>query len=403
MILLPRTFLPQSFLPRTVAGLPPREGAGFLGLFFFPSIAQAILLTVLPLSALRLVGTAQAVTLLYAGAGLAAVAGRFSIPFLVRLLGRRRVFALGTVTLAASSLLFATDRLPAFAAGLALSAIGTACLDITSQLYLLDHAPRQALRHFEPARIFAAALPWTFGPWLGVHVQETLAFAAPFAVVVVTALVLLGLFRALRLTEPQGASAPRTATNPLRYLPRFFAQPRLVLAWTLASARSCWWSMFFVYAPILAVTSGLSAETGALVVSIATGWTWLVPIWGWAGRRYGLRALLRIGYASAGILSIAAALAAGIPWLGALLLVAASFAAGTIDGAGNLLFLRAVHSYERAAMTTVFASFRDVTQVVPPAACSLLLVFFALPSVFVAAGAMMLAATILTTHIPRRL
>jgi hypothetical protein len=65
--------------------------------------------------------------------------------------------------------------------------------------------------------------------------------------------------------------------------------------------------MFFIYAPILAVTSGLGAETGGMVASTSTGWTWLVPTWGWAGRRFGLRRLLQIAYASAGVLSIAAA------------------------------------------------------------------------------------------------
>jgi MFS family permease len=393
----------MTLLPRTIAGLPPRQGAAFLGLFFFPSVVQATLLTVLPLGALRLLGTAQAVTLLYAATGLAAVIGRFCIPFLVHLLDRRRVFTLGALALAASSLLFASDLLPAFAAGLVLNTVGVACLDITSQLYLLDHAPRQALRHFEPTRIFAAAAPWTFGPWFGVHLQQTVAFAAPFAVVIAAAGALLLLFRALGLSEQPATAARRAATNPLTYLPRFFSQPRLLLAWTLASARSSWWSMFFVYAPILAVTSGLSPETGGLVVSIGTGWTWIVPLWGWVGRRFGLRALMRTGYAAAGACSIAAALAAGQPWLGALFLIAAAFSAGALDGAGNLLFLRAVHPYERAEMTTVFASFRDVTQVVPPATCSLLLAFFALPSVFVASGVMMLAAAALASRIPRRL
>ena len=393
----------MTLLPGMIAGLPPRQGAAFLGLFFFPSVAQATLLTVLPLGALRLLGTAQAVTLLYAATGLAAVAGRFSIPFLVRLLGRRRVFTLGALSLTISSLLFATDLLPAFAAGLVLNTVGIACVDITSQLYLLDNAPRQALRHFEPTRIFAAAAPWTFGPWFGIHLQETYAFAAPFAIVIAAALALFLLFRALGLSDHQAVATPRAATNPLRYLPRFFSQPRLLLAWTLASARSSWWSMFFVYAPILAVTSGLSPETGGLVVSIGTGWTWIVPLWGWVGRRFGLRALMRAGYAGAGLFSVAAALAAGQPWLGALFLIAAAFSAGALDGAGNLLFLRAVHPYERAEMTTVFASFRDVTQVVPPATCSLLLMFFALPSVFVASGIMMLASAGLASRIPRRL
>ncbi|MCX7384319.1 MAG: hypothetical protein NT133_23525 [Alphaproteobacteria bacterium] len=389
-------------LPLTVAGLPPRQGAAFLALFFFPSVAQAALLTVLPLGALRLLGTPRAVTLLYAATGLAAVAGRFAIPYLVSLLGRRLVFALGAVALAASSLLFAIDVLPAFAAALVLNTVAIGCLDITTQLYLLDNVPRQALRHFEPTRIFAAAAPWTFGPWFGIYLQENVAFIAPFAVVVVTAAALLGLFFALGLTENTVATTSGS-TNPLRYLPRFFSQPRLVLAWTLTSARSSWWSVFFLYAPILAVTSGLSPETGGIVVSIGTGWTWMVPLWGWAGRRFGLRALMRVGYFGAGILSLAAATAAGLPWLGAVFLVFASCCAGMLDGAGNLLFLRAVHPYERAEMTTVFASFRDVTQVAPPLVCSLLLAVFALPSVFVASGAMMLASAALASRIPRRL
>lgn len=392
----------RALRPRTIAGLPPRQGVAFLSLFFFPCIAQAILLTVLPLGALRLLDTPRAVTLLYAVAGLAAVVGRFSIPIMVRLIGRRHVFGLGALTLIASSLLFTLDVLPAFAVALVLNTVAIACLDVTSQLYLLDNVPREALRHFEPMRIFSAAAPWTFGPWLGVYLQGSVAFTAPYIIVMVSAVALFVLFRVLDLSESP-TTASRGAANPLRYLPRFFAQPRLLLAWTLASARSSWWSMFFVYAPILAVTSGLSPETGGLVVSIGTAWTWLVPLWGWAGRRFGLRALMRVGYAGTGILSVAAAIAAGQPGLGAFFLVMAACCAGALDGAGNLLFLRAVHPYERAEMTTVFASYRDVTQVAPPLLCSLLLAFFALPSVFIASGTVMLASAALTARIPRRL
>jgi len=316
----------RAIIPATIGGLPFRQGAAFLSLFFLPTVAQATLLTVLPLGALRLLGTAQAVTLLYGGAGLAAVVGRFSIPALVRLVGRRAVFTLGAVSLATSSALFAMDWLPAFAVGIVLTGFATACVDVTSQLYLLDHASRQALRHFEPMRIFSSAAPWTFGPWLGVYLQENVAFIVPFAIAACAALLLVILFRVLGLGQGAALATTHTpTTNPLRYLPRFFSQPRLVLAWTLAATRSSWWSMFFIYAPILAVTSGLGAETGGVVASIGTGWTWLVPIWGWAGRRFGLRRLLRIGYASAGALSVAAALAFGVPWLGIALLVMASF------------------------------------------------------------------------------
>ncbi len=259
------------------------------------------------------------------------------------------------------------------AAGLTLSTFAFACIEITSQLYLLDHVPRHALKHFEPIRIFASAGPWALGPWFGIYLQRTVSFAAPFAVAGAAAAILLILFWSLWLADsavpdPDAPTAPQSVAVPSP----FFAQPRLALAWTLAGARSSWWSMFYVYAPIFAVTSGLGAQVGGVITSIGTGWIWLVPIWGWVGRRFGLRRLLQAGYATAGALSIIAAAFFGMPQLGAALLVLAALGTETIDGAGNLLFLRAVHTYERAEMTTVFVSFRDVAQLAPPTICSLL-------------------------------
>jgi predicted MFS family arabinose efflux permease len=190
--------------------------------------------------------------------------------------------------------------------------------------------------------------------------------------------------------------------NPLRYLPRFFSQPRLRLAWGLAGARSAWWSTFYVYTSIFAVTSGLTAEAGGAIASIGTGWIFMVPLWGWVGRRYGLRRLLAVGYATAGLMTVGTAVAFHLPWIGAATLVLAGFGAEMIDGAGNLLFLRAVHPYERPEMTTVYVSYRDVALLGPPMVSAVLFRLFALPSVFAAAGIMMVGAAMLTRHIPRR-
>jgi hypothetical protein len=85
------------------------------------------------------------------------------------------------------------------------------------------------------------------------------------------------------------------------------------------------------------------------------------------------------------------------------MLVLTAFGTETIKGAGNLLFLRAVHAHERPEMTTVFASYRDVAQLGPPVVFSLLLSVFSLSSVFVAGGAIMLVSAALARHIPRRL
>jgi MFS family permease len=378
-----------------------RGTPAFLGLFIVPGVAQSILLTVIPLEALRLLGTARAVTLLYIAAGLAAVAARLAIPLLVQLIRRRFVLTLGAALLIVSTALLASGGVPAFACGLALNSFAFACIEITSNLYLLDHIPRQGLRRFEPLRIFACAGPLTFGPWFGVYLQQGVASAAPFVVAVGAAVLLLVLFWWLRLTEL--TPSRRKPPNPLLYLPRFFAQPRLRLAWGLASARSAWWSTFYIYAPIFAVVSGLGAEAGGAIASIGTAWIFLVPLWGWVGRRYGLRRLLATGYAAAGLMSVVTATAFHLPLVGAASLVLAGFGAEIIDGAGNLLFLRAVHPYERSEMTTVFVSYRDVAQLGSPTVCAILLSVFALPSVFAASGVMMIASAALAHYIPRRL
>jgi MFS transporter, ACDE family, multidrug resistance protein len=372
----------------------------FLGLFVVPGVAQSVLLTVVPLEALRLLGTARAVTLLYIAAGLAAVIGRLGIPLLVQSIQRRFVFSLGASLLVISAALLASGAPTTFACGLALSSFAFACIEVTSNLYVLDHIPRHALRHFEPARIFACAGPWTLGPWFGVYLQQRVTFVAPFAVAAVAAMALLVLFWRLRLTE---LAPPRRTPNPLRYVPRFFVQPRLRLAWGLAGARSAWWSTFYVFTPIFAVTSGLTAEAGGAIASIGTSWIFMVPLWGWVGRRYGLRRLLAAGYAIAGVMTVATAASFHLPWIGAVTLVLAGFGAEVIDGAGNLLFLRAVHPYERSEMTTVFVSYRDIAQLGPPVVSAVLLSLFALPSVFAAAGVMMIGSAMLTRHIPRRL
>jgi MFS family permease len=390
-------------LPLTIGTLPVRKAMTFLSLFFAPAAVQGVLLTVMPLTALHLLGTARAVSVLYVMAGVAAVAGRFSIPILVHWLHRRVVFTLGALALVTSAALMAAGTVGLFGAGLALSIFAFACVEITSTLYMLDHVTRQELRHFEPIRIFASAGPWTLGPWFGVYLQQHVAFGAPFAVAAGVALGLLALFWALRLGDRPVRAMPRRPPNPLRYLPRFFGQKRLRLAWGLASARSAWWSLFYLYAPIFAVTSGLGAQVGGIIVSIGTGWIWLAPAWGWLGRRYGLRRLLVVAYAVTAVFSVCTAAAFHAPWLGAALLVTAAFCNEMIDGAGNLLFLRAVHPYERSEMMTAFVSYRDVAQLAPPLASSVLLSVFALPSVMVAMAGVMAVSARLARHVPRRL
>jgi MFS family permease len=188
----------------------------------------------------------------------------------------------------------------------------------------------------------------------------------------------------------------------LRYFPRYFRQRRLVLAWLIAVGRGSWWSIYFVYVPIFAVTHGLGQNVAGLLVSIGAGWSICALFWRFVASRVGMRNFLFGSFAISGVLSIAVAAISSWPWAAVVILALAAFVAESIDAAGNNLFLRAVHPHERAQMTAVYVSYRDVAQLAPPGVLSALLLVWPLPVVFVAMGCMMLGISRLTRFVPQR-
>ena len=383
-------------------GLP--RPATFVALFTLAVLPRTLLITVLPLEALAFLGNAQKVSVLYLSVSLVGLCGSLSIPWLVHRLRRRWVFSLGALSMACAALLFTFQAFPTFVAGMVLFVFAAASLEISLNLYLMDHVPRRELNRFEPLRVFFAGSAFVLGPWLGVYLRSQLGHGAPFAVTGLAVLVLFVFFWFLRLTEnPVVSPMTRPPPKPLVYLPRFFGQPRLRLAWVLAVGRSAWWSMFFIYTPIYAVNAGLGEIMGGAIVSLGSGCVFLAPLWGRLGRKFGMRRLLVGGYLAGGFATIAIAAVAGQPWLGAGALLLAAFVTGSIDGAGNIPFLRAVHPLERPEMTTVFATYRDAAQLAPPGVFSVLLRLFELPAVFVAGGAALVVLSYYARFIPRRL
>ena len=84
--------------------------------------------------------------------------------------------------------------------------------------------------------------------------------------------------------------------SPLRFVSRFFAQPRLVLSWLLALGRNGWWVMNFIYTPIFVTSAGYRPEIGGALVSLGLAPMLLVRVYGRIGREIGIRNLLCVGY-----------------------------------------------------------------------------------------------------------
>lgn len=376
--------------------------ATFVILFSLVGFTRALLITIIPLNALAWLGSAQKVSVLFFAVSLVGVVASLGVPWLVHKIRRRNVFALGVVLTLVACALMATGVGGGIVTGMLANVLAIAALEIALNLYIMDHIPRRELASFEPMRVFYAAGMWTLGPWLGVWLHVHIDPTTPFVVAAGLALATMLYFQYLRLTDhPAVAAAKKPPPNPLNYLPRFFNQPRLRLAWGLAIGRSAWWSMYFVYAPIYVVNSGMDEIWAGAIVSLGTATFFLVPLWNRLGRRYGLRVLLVGGYLGTGGFTLTVALLDGQAGVAALLLGA--IAAGIIDAAGNVPFLRAVHPHERPEMTTVYNTFRGVSQTAPPGVFAILLKAFELPAIFLVGGAAMASLAWLCRYLPRRL
>lgn len=385
-------------------GAVGRPGATSLATLYAAStFYRALLITVLPLLAHRLLGDAQKVSVFYFLVSVATVSVSLAIPTLVRRFARRWVLTGGGVAAPLGMLLLATGETWGLILGMPVYVFGNTCVELCINLYVLEHVHRKELARFEPRRVFFAAGAWVVGPWLGVFLAEK-GLPVVFAASAMGAAVMLGYFWFLRMVEhPAVPPMRQPPPNPLRYFARFFRQPRLRLAWVLAYGRACWWAVFFVYGPILMVSTGLDAISAGAVISVGMCTLFLARLWGMAGRRWGLRRMLMIAYAGTGVATIAVSFAAGLPGLVAALIVFSAFVAGAIDGAGNVPFLRAVHSYERPEMTTVFLTYREAAQFTPPGVFAMLLKLAPLPAVFVATGAAMFVLSWYSRYLPRRL
>jgi MFS family permease len=392
--------------PILLGNVEDARARAFVILFSCDAFARAILISLVPLQAYALLGAAQLVSVVYFLVAFVGLGASLTVPVVLHRVRRRWVLTIGAVLQVASVVLLALGTKASLVAGLALQMLAMAVLDVVINLYLLDHIPRRRLSSFEPRRLLFAGTAFAAGPWIGVYLHRNVADNLTYLVAALATCTMLTFFWTLRLADNPGLQAATAPPpSPLRYVQRFVSQPRLVLSWVLALGRNGWWVMSFIYTPIYVANAGYRPEVGGALVSLGLAPMLLVRVWGRIGQSIGTRNLLMIGYGLTGLASLAAGAAAGAgtPLVCMALLLFAAFSATVIDGAGNVPFLRAVHPYERAAMTSVFMTFRHVGSLVMPGVLAVVLWLLPLPFVFVAGGLMTLVMAGLSRYLPRRL
>jgi len=393
-----------SRLPIWFRGSRAPGAASFAMLFGLECMARAILATLIVIDVKRMTGSDVLTGLVFSAVALFGLVGNFAIPPLVARLGRRWVYSVGAACLIGASLLMLPQQLPLQIAAMMLRVFGVVCFNICLNLYILDTLRKQQLNRLEPIRMFAAAIPWTFGPALGVQLAADVGHALPLAISITFAVLLICFFWVLRTKEDSPLPVMRRPPpSPLRHLRHFLGSPRLRLAYVIAIARSTYWSMLFVYGPLYCINTGLGEKMGGYLVSAGNAFLFIAPLIGWCGRRWGIKRLIVAGFCLSALACFTAGIFATWPWIGVAALLCGAFAAFVLDVTGNLPFLRLVRPSERRTMTPLFATYREFSDLVPPAVFSLLLLVFKLPVVFLATGLWQATAALYATRLPRRL
>mgnify|MGYP000427387752 CR=1 FL=1 len=378
----------------------------FAILFGIESMARAIITSVVPIQTYDLLQSERSVSILYTCMSMLGLMVTLSIPLLIVRIPRRWVYTAGATSLILGCCAFALDTVPGQAAGLFLRTFGAGALSITLSLYIMDHIKKGELVRAESVRMATATFAWTAGPFLGVFLYSTIGMIAPFLLSIGFSLLLLTLFWYFRLSDnPALQKGPSRAANPIANVRRFVAQPRLRLAWLIAFSRSCYWSTFFVYGPILMVATGQGKLAGGLLVSLGNLFLLGSILWGKVGMAKGLMRtisgvfiLLAIALAGAGL--------AGekFPMIAALMLLAGAFFCVALDTLASTTFIRAVHPHERAQMTSVYRTYLDFSELLPAFFYSIILTFFSLGAIFIALGALMVfTAVVVWRYLPRSL
>ncbi|HXV25337.1 MAG TPA: MFS transporter [Alphaproteobacteria bacterium] len=369
-------------------------------LYSLESLARSLMATVIPLQAYQLLKDPASVSALFAAVGLLGLAFSFAIPALIRWTARRHVYRIGGAALILAAALIASATLLGQASGMLARLFAIACLNVTFNLYLTDLVARRGLSRAEPLRLAFSAGAWTIGPFLGVWMQGRWGIGATAAASAACALFMLLYFTYLRLGEriPRVTQLPPVAPWPT--IRRFLKQPRLKLGWVIPFGRSCWWSVLFTYGPIAMVAGGAGEAAGAALVSLSNALLFLSPLFGKIGALIGLRAAIAASFLCLGLTTMAAGFAPS-PYAAMAMLLVGSIFATQLDAVGNIPFLRAVRSTERAEMVTVFRTYIDLSDLIPVAIFTLLLRWLPVETVFLVTGAAMAAFALFARYVPR--
>ncbi len=345
------------------------------------------LISAMPLAVRDVMGSTVGSSKVYFAVGVISLIWGLLVPWANRAIPRRWLYTGGcSLYLIGMGLALAGTSVTVPLALMAMS-MATATNFVCFNAYVLDYVERAKLGRMQSLVMVYSATPWAIGPVLGVWLHDYWK-PAPFLLAGSFAVMLLVAFWVLRLGNGrQITKAKRPAVNPLAFLGRFFAQPRLIAGWAFAVIRSTGWWVYVVYLPYFCIEQGLGNKVGGMALSVSNAMLFASPFMLALVRRAGVRVSVRAAFGLCGAMFVISALVAPLPWLTVAAMMLASVLLVMLDVGGGLPFLMSVKPSERTEMSAVYSSFRDVSSILTPGAAWLVLAVAPTAAIFAVCGA----------------
>ena len=338
----------------------------FAMLIGLEAAVRGSLISVMPLVVRDAMGSTQDASKVYFIAGLVSLFWGLMVPWANRFIPRRWMYSGGCLMYFVGMVLALIGTPVSVSLALMCNSMATVTTFVCFNAYVMDYVERANLGRSQSLQMFYAATPWAVGPMLGVWLHDHWG-PLPFLMAGAFAAALVTTFWILRLGNgKQIAKAAGPAVNPLAYLGRFFAQPRLIAGWLFAVIRSTGWWVYVVYLPYFCIEQGLGNKVGGVALSLSNALLFGAPILLGLARRSSVRISVLWAFGLCGGLFLIAALVSPLPWATVVTMMAASAFLVTLDVVGGLPFLMSVKPSERTEMSAVYSSFRDVSSIVTP-------------------------------------
>ena len=391
------------YIPLHLKHAPTPRVQSFALLSGLEAAVRGTLVSAMPLAVYDALGSAEATSSAYFVAGIVSMVWGLMVPWATRHIPRRWMYTLGCILYLIGMAIAFVGTGWLMPVALTCLAMATATTFVCLNAYILDYIDRQNLGRSQSMQMVFAAGPWAVGPLLGVWLRSLWA-PLPFVVAGACALLLLITFWVLRLGNGKQISrAKGPAANPIAYLSRFFAQPRLIAGWLFAVMRSCGWWVYVVYLPIFCIEAGLGDKVGGVALSLSNALLFASPLMLRYARVASVRRAVRFAFGACGVLFVAAAVVSPLPWATVACCMLAAVFLVLLDIVGGLPFLMAVKPSERTEMSAVYSSFRDVSGILTPGAAWLVLLVAPLTGIFAASGAGLLLAWAISGRLHPRL